>query len=42
MPLSDMYRTMLEASNPATWEANRQKQLMGEYELESKRRAMAD
>lgn len=42
MPLSEMYRTMLEASNPAVWEANRQKQLMGEYELESKRRDMAD
>lgn len=40
MPLSDMYRTMLEATNPATWETNRQKQLMGEYELESKRRSM--
>jgi hypothetical protein len=42
MPLSDMYRAMLESTNPATWEANRQKQQMGEYELESKRRAMAD
>ena len=31
---------MLEATNPATWETNRQKQLMGEYELESKRRSM--
>lgn len=40
MPLSDMYRTMLESTNPATWETNRQKQLMGEYELESKRRSM--
>lgn len=40
MPLAEMYRTMLEATNPATWETNRQKQLMGEYELESKRRAM--
>lgn len=42
MPLTEMYKTMLEAGNPATWETNRQKQLMGEYELESKRRAMAD
>lgn len=42
MPLAEMYRTMLEATNPATWETNRQKQLMGEYELESKRRAMED
>ena len=40
MPLTEMYKTMLEAGNPATWETNRQKQLMGEYELESKRRAM--
>lgn len=42
MPLTEMYKAMLEAGNPATWETNRQKQLMGEYELESKRRAMAD
>jgi len=40
MPLAEMYRTMLEAGNPVTWETNRQKQLMGEYELESKRRSM--
>jgi len=40
MPLTEMYKTMLEAGNPVTWETNRQKQLMGMMELQEKQRAM--
>lgn len=40
MPLSDMLKFMVESGDPATWEATRQKRLSGEYELESKRRAL--
>lgn len=42
MDLADMYNEMVEAGSPYTWETRRQKSKMGEYELESKRRAMAD
>lgn len=42
MPLSDMLKFMVESNDPATWESTRQKRLAGEYDLESKRRSMAD
>jgi hypothetical protein len=42
MPLTEMYKTMLEAGNPVTWENNRQKQLMGMMELQEKQRQMQD
>ena len=40
--LSSMYSMMLEATNPATWEKNYQRQKMGEMELTEKQRAMED
>ena len=40
MPLSEMYRTMLEANNPATWEKNRQSELMGQMLLQEKQQQL--
>jgi hypothetical protein len=40
--LSSMYQMMLQATNPATWEANRQREMMGELEISEKQRQMED
>jgi hypothetical protein len=40
MPLSEMYRTMLEANNPANWEKNRQSELMGQMLLQEKQQQL--
>ena len=40
--LSSMYQMMLQATNPATWEATRQREVMGEMEISEKQRQMED
>ena len=40
--LSSMYQMMLQATNPATWETNRQREMMGELEISEKQRQMED
>ena len=40
--LSSMYQMMLQATNPATWEANRQREMMGNLEISEKQRQMED
>ena len=37
-----MYQMMLQATNPATWEANRQREMMGNLEISEKQRQMED
>jgi len=40
--LSSMYQMMLQATNPATWETTRQREVMGEMEISEKQRQMED